>query len=61
MENFVFSSRAKMVTGGLAVLGIICLIWSYLIGGEDHHMRFWTNFLHNTTFFLGIAFMSAFT
>lgn len=61
MENFVFSSRAKMVTGGFAILGVICLIASYIGGGEDHHMRFWTNFLHNSTFFLGIAFMAAFT
>jgi hypothetical protein len=61
MENYVFSARAKMVTGGLMILGLICLVWTYLIGShEDHHMRFWTNFLHNATFFLGIAFMAGF-
>ena len=61
MENFVFSSRAKMVTGSFAVIGLICLVWTYLIGGDDHHMRFWTNFLHNSVFFLGIAFIAGFT
>lgn len=61
MENFVFSSRAKMVTGSFAVIGLICMVWTYLIGGDDHHMRFWTNFLHNSVFFLGIAFISGFT
>ncbi|PHI18698.1 hypothetical protein CEQ90_16690 [Lewinellaceae bacterium SD302] len=61
MENYVFSSRAKGVTGGMMILGLICLIWTYLTGShEDHHMRFWTNFLHNATFFLGIAFMAGF-
>lgn len=24
----------------------------------EHHMRFWTNFLHNSVFFTGIAFMA---
>lgn len=62
MENYVFSGRAKAVTGGMMIVGIICLIWTYFTGShEDHHMRFWTNFLHNATFFLGIAFMAGFT
>ncbi len=61
MENFVFSNRAKMVTGGFAILGLFCMVLTYFQGGADHHMRFWTNFLHNATFFLGIAFMASFT
>lgn len=62
MENYVFSGRAKAVTGGLMLLGLICLVWTYFIGSHaDYHMRFWTNFLHNATFFLGIAFMAGFT
>ncbi len=50
-----------MVTAGFAVIGLLCLVITYFQGGEDHHMRFWTNFLHNATFFLGIAFMASFT
>jgi len=61
MENFVFSSRAKTVTGGTAIFGLLLLIASYFVdGGEGHHMRFWTNFLHNTVFFVGISFMACF-
>ena len=61
MENFVFSSRAKTVTGGTAVFGLLLLIASYFVdGGEGHHMRFWTNLLHNSVFFIGISFMACF-
>lgn len=61
MENFVFSSRAKAVTGGTAIFGVLLLIVSYFVdGGEGHHMRFWTNLLHNSVFFLGIAAISGF-
>jgi hypothetical protein len=42
-------------------VGVLCLILSYFIdGGEGHHMRFWTNFLHNSVFFLGIAALAGF-
>ena len=61
MENFVFSSRAKTVTGGTAILGLVLLIVSYFVdGGEGHHMRFWTNLLHNAAFFTGISFIACF-
>lgn len=49
-----------MVTAGFAALGLLCLLLTYVGGAADHHMRFWTNFLHNSTFFLGIAFMASF-
>ncbi len=61
MENFVFSSRAKAITGGTALFGLLLLIASYFVdGGEGHHMRFWTNLLHNSVFFIGISFMACF-
>ncbi|NJB85056.1 hypothetical protein GGR26_000801 [Lewinella marina] len=61
MENFVFSSRAKTTNLALMGVGLICLIISYFVdGGEGHHMRFWTNFLHNSVFFLGIAALAGF-
>lgn len=61
MENFVFSSRAKAITGGTALFGLLLLIVSYFTEpAEDHHMRFWTNLLHNATFFTGIAFIACF-
>ncbi|MBC6996545.1 hypothetical protein QWY85_09490 [Neolewinella lacunae] len=61
MENFVFSSRAKAITGGTALFGLLLLIASYFVdGGEGHHMRFWTNLLHNSVFFIGISFIACF-
>ena len=61
METFVFSSRAKSITGGLGLFGLVLLIISYFVdGGEGHHMRFWTNLLHNTVFFTGIAAIAGF-
>ena len=61
MENFVFSSRARITTLSLVGVGVLCLLLSYFAdGGEGHHMRFWTNFLHNSVFFLGIAAFAGF-
>ncbi|MCP9235472.1 hypothetical protein [Lewinella sp. JB7] len=61
MENFVFSSRAKTTNLVLMGVGLVCLVISYFAdGGEGHHMRFWTNFLHNSVFFLGIAALAGF-
>lgn len=57
----MFSSRAKTTTLVLMGVGLICLIATYFVdGGEGHHMRFWTNLLHNSVFFLGIAALAGF-
>ncbi|WP_081909492.1 hypothetical protein [Aureispira sp. CCB-QB1] len=56
-ETFVFDGKTKLFTIVLMVIGAVCLGWSYISGPEDmHHMRFWTNYLHNSVFFTGIAF-----
>jgi hypothetical protein len=50
-----------MLTGGTAVFGLLLLVASYFVdGGEGHHMRFWTNLLHNATYFTGISFIACF-
>jgi hypothetical protein len=41
-------------------VGLLCLILSWFIDGTAHHTRFWSNFLHNSVFFTGIAFMAVF-
>jgi hypothetical protein len=45
-------------------LGVLCLGLSWVLDpvpvGEGHHLRFWTNLLHNSAFFTGIAFTSTF-
>lgn len=56
-ETFVFDGKTKMFTIALMVIGAICLAMSYISDApEMEHMRFWTNFLHNSVFFTGIAF-----
>lgn len=57
--QFVFEGKLKrnLVIG--MVIGAICLAWS-LVGDDEYRTRFWTNWLHNSVFFTGIAFMAMF-
>ncbi len=59
MDQFVFDSKKRWVLGGGVILGVLCLLLTYL-GDDQFHTRFWTNFLHNSVFFTGIAFISLF-
>ena len=40
-------------------LGLVCLVITYLTD-DAYHSRFWSNFLHNSVFFTGIAFLALF-
>lgn len=57
--QFVFESKTKSILIGGMVLGALCLILTYL-NDDAYHTRFWTNFLHNSVYFTGIAFTSMF-
>ncbi len=59
MERFVFDSKIKNVLFGFMGLGVLCLAITFFID-DELHTRFWTNFLHNSVFFTGIAFISLF-
>lgn len=57
--QFVFEGKLKRnLIIGMA-LGAVCLLLSAL-HDDEYHTRFWTNFLHNSVFFTGIAFMAMF-
>ncbi len=60
MDNtFKFESKQKtFLLGGMAI-GLLCLVITFLTD-DSLHTRFWTNYLHNVTFFTGISFMSMF-
>ena len=62
MKQFVFEQRQKSVLLGFIGLGAICLLLSFFSDpiNDGHHLRFWTNLLHNTAFFTGIAFTVTF-
>jgi hypothetical protein len=55
--QFVFAGKTKRVLLGGMVLGVICLALS-LVGDDQFHTRFWTNYLHNSVYFTGISFMT---
>ncbi len=59
--RFVLSSGIRNLLFGGIGLGVLCIVLSFFANGEDAtHARFWSNWLHNSVFFLGIAFMSLF-
>ena len=60
MKQFAFETRQKNVLFGLMALGAISLAASFFIDPTEHHTRFWTNLLHNSAFFGGIAFTAIF-
>ncbi len=60
MTNYSIPSKQRTLLLGGMVIGAICLALTWFMDGTDHHMRFWTNFLHNSVFFTGIALMAIF-
>ena len=60
MNQFTFESKQKTVLFAFMGLGLLCLLLAYFTDDQPLHVRFWTNFLHNTVFFTGIAFISLF-
>lgn len=65
MNQYTFDSKSKTTLLAGIGLGVLCMIATWFADpaqiAEGHtHMRFWTNFLHNTVFFTGIAFISLF-
>ena len=59
MNQFVFEGKQKNVLFGFMGLGLVCLLLTWF-QDDLYHTRFWTNFLHNSFFFTGIAFVSIF-
>ncbi len=57
--QFVFERKTRTLLIGGMVLGALCLGLTYF-NDDEYHKRFWTNWLHNSVFFTGIAFTSMF-
>ena len=60
MNQFTFESKQKSVLFAFMGLGILCLALAFFVDDQPLHVRFWTNFLHNTVFFTGIGFITLF-
>lgn len=59
MSNYTISGRSRTTLFGFMGLGLLCMIITWFVD-DSLHTRFWSNFLHNSVFFIGIAFMAAF-
>ncbi|MFN0214618.1 MAG: hypothetical protein ACKVT2_10220 [Saprospiraceae bacterium] len=57
--QFVFERKTKTLLISGMVLGAVCLALTFF-NDDEYHTRFWTNWLHNSVFFTGIAFTSMF-
>jgi len=55
-QTFIFDGKTKLFTIALMAVGAVCLALSYFTDADHLHIRFWTNFLQNSVFFVGIAF-----
>jgi hypothetical protein len=59
MNQFTFEAKQKTVLGSFMALGVLCLALTAL-GDDSFYTRTWSNFLHNSVFFTGIAFVALF-
>lgn len=59
MNQFTLEAKHRTVLIGFMVLGLLCLVGTFFVD-DAYHTRFWSNYLHNTVFFVGIAFISLF-
>ena len=64
VANYTITGRTRMVLIGGMLLGLLCMIVSFtgILGVEIDGLktRFWSNLLHNSVFFTGIALMAGF-
>lgn len=58
-NQFVFESKQKTLFIALIAVGLLSLGITFFTD-DAHHTRFWSNILHNSVFFTGIAFISLF-
>jgi hypothetical protein len=59
MNQFIFETRQKTWLGAMMLIGVISLVITYM-GDDQVHTRFWSNILHNSVFFTGVALMALF-
>ena len=58
-QKFELTNTARTVLLSGMGLGVLSLIWIFF-KDDEFHTRFWTNILHNSVFFTGIALFALF-
>lgn len=58
--TYKFDGTLRIVLLVLMAVGGLCLAGTFFSNPDGIHTRFWSNFLHNSIFFTGIAFMATF-
>lgn len=53
--NFTLSNRARSISFGLIILGVLATVVGIMGDHTDHHQRTWANLLVNSFFFFGIG------
>jgi hypothetical protein len=59
MNQFTFDKRQRTLFGAMMLIGIISMVITWM-GDDAYHTRFWSNLLHNSVFFTGVALMALF-
>ncbi len=57
MNQYTLPGKERTILFGVMILGLLCLVITYFID-DAFHTRFWSNFLHNSVFFTGVAFLA---
>lgn len=59
MNQYTLPARERLFLMICMIVGIVCMGITYFTD-DALHSRFWSNFLHNSVFFTGIAFLAIF-
>lgn len=59
MNQYTITGRQRIILFVMMAIGVVSLGLTFM-GDDDYHTRFWTNLLHNATFFTGIGLMATF-
>ncbi len=57
MNHFTLESRERTMLFAFMILGLVCMGITFFTD-DAFHSRFWSNLLHNSVFFTGIAFLA---
>ena len=60
MTRFEFNGKLKTIFLAGMAIGLISMILTYFVGDDELHSRFWSNLLHNASFFTGLSLMALF-